>query len=174
MLCVPTTLQKHGGFFSPSVTNLHIVLQILVAPTKKGCGKARAQLARGQEDRHWNCLCLRRGRSRLSLKCTCHLPQLQGSECHFFHTGITLLKPNVPYSCFHRQLCVMLKFSGWHKVWICSTLSSLPANLRLFSVSAGIVDMHNYTFHHSWIFYTNPHFTALLCSQKWEIMFLLV
>lgn len=73
-----------------------------------------------------------------------------------------LLKPNFPYSCFHRQICVMLKFLGRHKVGICSTLSSLHANLHFFSVSAGVVDMHNFICSTTAEFSIQiPHFTAL-------------
>lgn len=145
MICVPVVLEKHGGFFFPSIRGLHQGAPWFCRslwPTHPAEVWAERANAR------------RRG--------TGTVPDLEGmrqgdsgstptawpssrDEWYFFHMGITLLKPNFLCGLFHRLVCAMMGSSGWHKVWICSTLSSLPANLQLLSVLTGIVDMHNFT-----------------------------
>lgn len=160
MLCVPIALQKHGGYFSLSVPGclLYLVLQIPVAPRAVAkCWTAGP--------RHWGCLWPTRGRNGVSLEVPpVTAPRMWVSLLSYRQF---FLKQSFPYSCIHRQLCVMLE------VWICSTLSSCQSSF-VFHLCRDSGFAQHHMFHHSWIFHTNPHFTALLCSQKWEIMFLLV
>lgn len=69
MICVPATLQKHGGFFFPSVTGCCTKClpgcadpSILHSP-----GRAAQSTCVGRsEPRRWDCLCPRRGRGRVT------------------------------------------------------------------------------------------------------------
>lgn len=169
MICVPATLQKHGGFFFPSVMGCR-------SKCLPGCAdpsSPQSTCMGRSEPRHGDCLCPTRGQGRVTPavhpRCdaalrTCVL--LLSYEHHF-------VEAKRPIRLFPQAaLCdaeVLRRTQGVNL--LCFVLTACQS-LAGFSPhrDSGYAQFH--VFHHSWFFHTNLHFTALLCSWRWEIMFL--